>query len=155
MNTNTTPQADLNSNLQKLDTFLTKYLIAKAPPLPVKAKEFIVKWGPYLDLLLLILTAPVILAAVGFSFIALPLSALTGSTSITGIIQTLIFIVIIIMELIALPGLFKRSKSAWTLLYYSALLSALNSLISLNLVGGLISTALTLYILYQIREYYH
>ena len=61
----------------------------------------------------------------------------------------------LILEIMALPGLFKQQRKSWNLLYYSVLASALYNLLSLNLFGLIIGTLISLYILFQIKKSYH
>ncbi len=138
-----------------MDVFFTKYLSQKAPALPLGAKEFLVKWAPYLNLVALLMISPVILAAFGLSAIALPFSVFAGVSGVSSIVHTVIMVAVFALQVAALPGLFKRSISAWNFLYYSTLLNTLSSLLSLNLGGGLIGAAISLYFLYQIKSYYH
>ncbi|MFA6250337.1 MAG: chromate transporter [Candidatus Shapirobacteria bacterium] len=148
------PPKSFGDFMGQLDAFLTEYLLHKAPALPQGFKEFIVKYGPYIDLVMIVLMAPVILAILGISAIALPFSFLGGGVSFLGIISMVLSTFILVLEIIALPGLFKRQLKSWKLLYYVALLGLLNSLLSFQLVGGLVSAAITLYFLYQIKSYY-
>jgi hypothetical protein len=55
----------------------------------------------------------------------------------------------------ALPGLFARKRSGWNLIFYSELLSIVYSLLSYNIIGGIVGGLIGLYILFQIRTLYH
>ena len=104
--------------------FLDFYLVKKAPfQLPDGAKEWIVQFGPWITVVLLILT---------------------------------LFVVVEIgLMIAALPGLFSRKMSGWRLLFYSQLVSLAYSLLSRNIVSGLIVGLISLYILFQVRPLYH
>lgn len=141
--------------MKQLDTLLETYLVHKAPALPPKWKEVLVKFLPWIVLIVLILALPGVLILLGISAFVLPTSALMIPDAAGGISLAVIFLIAtIILDALAVPGLFKRSKSAWNLLFYSTLLSAVHSLISFNLGGLIIGTLISLYLLYQIKSYY-
>jgi hypothetical protein len=139
------------------------YLVKKTPfQIPDNAKEWIVKFVPWITTVLLI---------VGFiGFIPYPVGVLglmglyTGWANIvlygygyglTGF--WFIFIVLILqmgLEVAALPGLFARKISGWTLLFYSQVVSIVYSLVSGDIFGAIVSALVGFYVLFQIREKY-
>jgi len=54
----------------------------------------------------------------------------------------------------ALPGLFARKMSGWTLLFYSQLVGIVHSLLTGNIISGLLTALIGLYILFQVRPLY-
>ena len=149
------------SHLPGLEGFFDTYLHLKAPfQLPAKAREFIVKYGPWISLVLLIIAAvtiiPLLVLALGLTVVTLPFQAAAGTVHTTGMgyVQILIGLVTMVMQGIAIPALLKRKLSGWRMIYYASLLSALGSLLSLNIVSLIIGLAISMYILFQIREYY-
>lgn len=148
-------QNDWNATLAKLDTLLTLYLVKKAPSLPDNIKELIVKYGPYLSLIMVVLTLPAIAFAFGLSSLFAPFAYLGGVRyGSTFGIGTLFSIAFIVLNLIALPGLFKRKLASWNFLFYATLVNAVYQLLSLSLGNLIIGTAISLYILYQVKSYY-
>lgn len=147
---------DFMSQVGKLEDTLETYLVDKAPfQLPTGAKEFIVKYGPWIALVMLVLSLPMILLAFGLGALVAPFALLGGVQAGVGFGLGMIFSLgMIIIEAIAIPGLFKRKLSAWRLMYYSTLLGGIQALISFNLGGLVIGTGLSLYILFQIKSYY-
>lgn len=143
----------MDQYLEKLDAFFKDLFIEKAPSLPKNAKEWIVKVAPWLVLVFGLMALPGILAILGFGAITAPIWVfsrhspfyLFGAT--IGIIQ-------IILELVAVPHLFKRDKRGWKLLYWSGLLGLLASIVQLS-VSSLIFVVIGLYFLYQVKEYYN
>ena len=141
--------------LGQLDKTLSEYLLKKAPPLPPQVREFLVKYGPWIMLVLGILALPAILAAFG-------LGTLFGGMAMTAGLRVglnyqltmLLALVQIIIQFAAIPGLMKRQLQGWKLVFYGTLLGAVVSLVSFNILGLLIGTGLGLYILYQIKSYY-
>src|SRR5688500_14577892 len=124
------------NTLAQLDKNLDLYLVKKAPALPKGAKDAIVQFGPWIVLVLFILTLPVILALLGIGTVLSPFAYMGGAGE--GILYTISMIIIavaLVLEAMAIPGLFKRQMRGWTLMYYSVLLSALSNLLNLNIIG--------------------
>jgi asparagine N-glycosylation enzyme membrane subunit Stt3 len=140
----------------QLDQTLHLYLHKKAPAMPEKWQNVLVAWLPWITLVILILALPAVLALFGLSLFVLPVGMMVGAhVGISYILAVVFLAVTLILEAMAIPGLFKRQKSAWKLLYYSALLSALYNLLSLNLFGLIIGTLISLYLLFQIEHHYN
>lgn len=154
-------QSQAASPLSGLEGFFGTYLRVKAPfQLPVGAKEFIVKYGPWITLVILILAAiviiPLTLLALGLTAATTPYAVMAGygGQSLMGFVYIGISIATLIMEAIAIPKLMKRQISGWKLLYYAALLSAVGALFSFSIIRLVIGLVVSMYILFQIREYY-
>ena len=153
-NNATPPAPPAGSSAKALEGILEEYLVRKAPfALPTGLKEFIVKVAPYIAVLGIILALPLILLALGLSnFIYsfgsyayragwyYPTLILTAAT--------------IVLEAMAIPGLFKRSLKAWRLVFYATLAQLVNSLISGGILGALVGALISLYILFQVKSYY-
>lgn len=146
---------DFNSSLSKFENVLKTYFVDKAPfQIPTGAKEFIVQYGPWITLVLLILAIPALLALLGFAAALSPFAALGGARPGVGLLSVLLSVIALILEAMALPGLFRRSKAGWNLLFYSSMVSAIDNLISLNIGGLIIGLLIGWYILFQVRSYY-
>lgn len=144
-------------HLNKLEEWLDLYLVKKAPALPKGGREFIVMIAPWLVIVGAIFTVPAILALFGLSAMmsAAPYGAAVAmSLGPTYYLSVLLLVVVVVMELFALPGLFAKKKNGWNLVFYATLVSALSSLLSMNLGGFIIGTLISLYLLFQVREYY-
>ena len=143
--------------MTKLDSTLTEYLVHKAPSLPDNVRELIVKFAPYINILLILLILPAVLAFVGLSTALAPFGywhAYRGAGYLFNI-SSLLSLIGLILNLVAIPGLFKRSMNqGWRYLFWATLISALSSLISFNLGSLIINTAISLYFLYQVKSYY-
>lgn len=134
--------------------FLDFYLVKKAPfQIPNEAREWIVKFGPWITVVLLILTLPLLLAALGIGAFLMPFSGIGYATGFS--ILTIFVIIEVGLMIAALPGLFARKMAGWRLLFYSQLAGILYSVLSGNIVGGLLFGLITLYILFQVRPLYH
>lgn len=150
-----TENKDFQKSLSGFENTLELYFDKKAPQLPEGIKEFIVKFGPYLTLISLVLAIPGILVALGLGALVAPfvaLGSITGGFNLSlGLIISLITLVLTVM---ALPGLFKRQLKAWKLIFYSSLVSALGALLNFSLGSLIIGTAISWYFLFQIKSYY-
>jgi hypothetical protein len=150
MNTATSP----TEPPKDLIGFLDFYLVTKAPfQIPEGGREWIVKFGPWITVVLLILTLPILLVALGIGAVFVPFGGI-GYASGFGLL-TIAVIVEIGLMVAALPGLFARKMAGWRLLFYSQLVSIASNLLSGSIVGGLLSGLIGLYILFQIRMLYH
>jgi len=134
--------------------FLDLYLVKKAPfQIPDAAKEFLVKFGPWIAVFFLVLSLPVLLVALGLSAFAAPFLLGPGYAAQFGIL-TIGTIVNFGLMIAALPGLFARKMSGWTLVFYGELVMIAAQLLSLNLVSALLGGLIGLYVLFQIRPLY-
>jgi hypothetical protein len=152
---NKTSSTNFNSFMTDLETNLDLYLVKKAPVLPDNIKEFMVKYSPYLLLIVVVFSLPSILFALGLGALLTPFAFLGGvrygfSFSIT----SLILLASVILDILAIPGLFSRSLSGWRKIYYATLLTALHSLLNFSLGNFIFGTIISLYFLFQVKSYY-
>jgi hypothetical protein len=133
--------------------FLDFYLVKKAPfQLPENVKEWLVKWGPWITVVLLILSLPPLLFVLGIGTILIPFGGVGYARGFT--LSVLLLFVQVGLMIAALPGLFARRMQGWTLLFYAELISIVASVLSGAIVGGLLGGLIGLYILFQIRPLY-
>lgn len=155
MTNKTTTKTDLGQVMAQLDALLNTYLVKKAPAIPENIKEVFVKYGPYVSLVLIVLSLPAIIALLGLTTILMPASYLGGVNqglhfTLTGVGS----VISLVLSALALPGLFKRKISGWNFVFYSTLVSAVVAILSFNIGSLIIGTGLALYVLYQIKSYY-
>jgi hypothetical protein len=133
--------------------FLDFYLVKKAPiQIPDNAKEWIVKYGPWITIVILVLTLPLLLAVLGIGTVLMPFAGIGYATGFGFVaIGLLIEIGLTVM---ALPGLFARKMSGWTLLLYARLVSVVANILSGAVVSALLVGLISLYILFQVRALY-
>src|SRR3989344_2893116 len=142
--------ANLKGSLpDQLESALSLYLYDKAPHLPPQWQEVLVKFLPYLTILFVVLSLPVLLAAIGLGAFLTPFMMMGGGFGSFSLALA-VFAVSVVLEAMAIPGLFAKSSKAWKLLYYSTLVNALYNFLSFNVVGFVIGGALSLYLLFQI-----
>ncbi len=135
--------------LAQLEAFLDEHMVKKAPfQIPMNGKEILVKIAPYLVILGIIMAIPATL----FALVLSPFALLAGGgMHIVGFLFSLAALVI---EVIALPGLFKRTKASWHLLFLASVVSVVGSLVSFNLVGAVLGAIIGWYIIFQVKELY-
>jgi hypothetical protein len=63
-------------------------------------------------------------------------------------------LVAMVLQIMAIPGLFKTTKAAWNLMFYASLVSILSSLFSSGLISAAIGAMISWYFLFQIRKFY-
>ncbi|MDO8183489.1 MAG: hypothetical protein Q7T49_00695 [bacterium] len=143
----------MNSLIAQLDLYFGQ----KAPALPVGIKEFLVKAAPYLAIIGVIFSGLGLLALLPFLTGGGALGmmgyypAMYGSSLWLGVIFGL---AIVILEIMAVPGLFKRNLTGWTYLFYAQLVALVQMLVTMNLVGLIIGGLIGFYLLFQVRSYY-
>ncbi|MEI6690358.1 MAG: hypothetical protein WCL07_01275 [bacterium] len=140
----------------KLEVQLEEFFVKKVPALPENVKEIIVKISPWFAVVSMIFLLPLILGALGLSAILLPASFLGGFTmGVSSIIGLVFSIALIGINLIAIPGLFKRQAKAWKLMFYSVLLSAVQNILTFNIGALVIGGAIGCYFLFQVKDKYN
>jgi hypothetical protein len=141
----------MHALIQSLDGIFGK----KAPQLPASVKAFIVKVAPYVIVIGLIFTVVSLFALIPLMLGIATLAAYGAYGSTTSVAIALVFALITgILEVMALPGLFKKTAHGWNMVFYAQLVSLLGLLLSLNIIGLIISAVIGFYILFQIRSYY-
>jgi hypothetical protein len=147
----------VNNMLVDLEKKLVE-VSAKLPQLPDSVGEFIVKYGPYLMIVGLVFGVMGLLTTFGLMTAFSPLAGVGyaygyrygAHFSLFGLIE----LVSIVLTAIAIPGLLKRTKAAWNLMFYASLVTAVSYLVSMNLGNLIIGMALNWYCLFQIRKFY-
>ncbi len=151
-------EANSKNSLSELEKTLEEYFGKKAPALPQNIKEIIVKIAPYLSILSIILVVPSIFLLFGLGSLATTLAPLGGAYAVTQLptmwISILLLVPVVILEAIAIPGLFARKATAWRYLYWAQIISAVSSLVQFNIIGAIISLAIGLYLLFQVKSFY-
>lgn len=144
---------DTSAAPKDLIGFLDFYLVKKAPfQLPEAAKEFIVQWGPWITIVLLVLSLPALLLVLGIGTMLLPFGGYGYARGFG--LSALFLIAQLGLMIAALPGLFARKMSGWKLVFYGELASIVFSILSGAIVSGLLGGLIGLYILFQIRPLY-
>lgn len=142
----------MNDFIKMLDEWFGQ----KAPKLPVKAKEVLVKIAPYLAIIAAVLLIPAILALLTLGSFGTGFMMRYGSGYGGGFwgIAPIFTVVILVLYVIAIPGLFARNSKGWNMLFYASLVSALENLLRVDLVGLILGLLISFYFLFQLKPYY-
>jgi hypothetical protein len=93
--------------------FLNYYLVTKAPvQIPGNVKEWLVQYGPWITIVVLVLTLPALLFVLGLGSVLVPFAGIGYATGFGFVAIGLV--VEIGLTLMALPGLFARKMSGWS-----------------------------------------
>lgn len=122
----------------------------KAPHLPANIQDVLVKIAPILSLVFGVLGILVGLGAVGVS----PVALLSGAdASFMVLLSGVALIASSVLMLMAYPKLSKNLYTGWTLLFWSEVVSAVSSLLSLS-IGAVIGVIIGFYLLFEIKKHY-
>lgn len=131
--------------------------------IPESGKQTLVKILPWVDLVLLILLLPAVLAIFALGSLIGGLAVATGVS--TGPIYWLALVFLVVQVgfmAAALPGLFKLRRQGWVLMYYGTLIGVVYNLFDwvrtpaafFGLVWGLAISAVSLWLIFQVRDHY-
>ncbi|MGK2848471.1 MAG: hypothetical protein ACSLEX_00125 [Minisyncoccota bacterium] len=140
----------------RLEVFLDKHLVTEAPfTLPTKLKTLLVTITPYFVIFSIMTLVSVIFGTMRFWGVYGPSAVLGGyHFGVQMILSLVITIGVLILEGWALPGLFKRTRQAWRLLFYVSIINIVSSLLTYNIMGAFLGAVIGWYVLFQIKEYY-
>lgn len=140
--------------LDELEVKLEEIFTKKVWQLPTKVKDIIVKILPYLSVLALVVIIPLVLSLIGLTMFS-PFAYMGGFRAGIGYSVSIIFALVTgVLAIIIVPGLFKKEKKAWKVMYWISLINAVSNLLKMDLGGLIIGTGLSWYVLFQIKEYY-
>ncbi|MFZ2664420.1 MAG: hypothetical protein WAX66_03590 [Patescibacteria group bacterium] len=130
--------------------------VKKAPALPANIKELLVQFAPWVAIISVAVSIPTILSIFGVGTY-IGAYGMRGYGFHFGTRYTIVvafLIANVILRGLSISGLFAKSIKGWNLFFYSILLYAVYSLINYDIVGGIISTVISLYLAFQVKEYY-
>lgn len=150
--------AQIQNALTQVEGTLDEYFGRKAPQLPENIKEIIVKIAPYLTIVGIIFSVPAVLLLLGLTGVATLIAPMGGVPSVAAVptmwLSGLLLLPVIILEAMAIPGLFARTRAGWQYVYWAQLVSIVSSLLSLNFFGAIIGGAIGFYLLFQVKSHY-
>ncbi len=142
--------------MEKFITSIDSY-VKKVPALPENIRTLLVQIAPWAAIVSIVMYIPTLLSFLG-------VGAYTGGYGMgryfygglgARYILLLIFLAAnLILRGISIPGLFSKTQSGWKFMFYSVLLYMVYSLVTFDIFGTVVSTAISLYLLFQVREYY-
>ena len=168
------PEPAVSGPLAKLEAWLYEMLVVKAPyQLPKGLKNWIVQYGPWITLvlgiILLLTVIPALMAAVAVTSLTSSYyggiygAAVAASVGPMFYLSLAVLAVQLVIMFISIPMLLKRQRKGWLLVFYSNIVSLVYSAVNtfsyggFNIGGlfmGVISAAIGLYFIFQIRSYY-
>ncbi len=142
--------------VEKFEAWLDEYMVVKAPfQIPMGGKEFLATIAPYLiiiGIVLFVLSLPVLL---GFGAMTAGMGMMAGSSwGYVALISLVSGAIAVVLEAKAVPGLFKRTRASWRLVFYATLVTCAGSILSFNFIGAVIGGIIGWYILFQMKELY-
>jgi hypothetical protein len=138
METNTLPLE------KELEPIFTKQL----PAFPDNIKDLFVKIAPFLAIIGVVFGV----LGVGVTALLSPFAWFAGSF-IYGL-GMIFLLIMVILDALAIPGLFAQKMQGWKYMYYAQFLSLIYSLCMGNWFSGLLGAFIGFWILFQIREKY-
>ncbi len=143
--------------MKQLNKTLETYLVKKAPALPKNVKEILVKFAPWISIIMVIIGLPAVLALFGLGAVlySIPFTAYGMYRAGGGFSLAVVFLIITLaLQALAVPGLMKRKMSGWNFLYYGVWASAVYSLVNGQIVSLVVGLVIGLYFLFQVKSYY-
>jgi len=127
------------------------------PQLPKRIKEIIVRYIPLMIIVFYVSIIPSFFALTAFH--VLPLNDLVPRKFFylfmpMGYLIWGVSLIAIIMRFSAIKGLEARKLSAWRILFYATLISAVGDLVASDFITLIVSLIISLYFLFQIKDFY-
>ena len=138
METNTLPLE------KELEPIFTKQL----PAFPDNIKDLFVKIAPFLAIIGVVFG----ISFVGIGALLSPFAWFAGS--FTYGIAMIFLIITIVLEGLAIPGLFAQKMAGWRYSYYAQFVNAVFGLLMGNWISAILSAFIGFWILFQIKEKY-
>jgi len=142
--------------LQQLEDSLEEYLVDRTPvSIPSEWKELIVNFAPWALIISTLISAKSALNYLGAGALVSNLGYLPGiQNGFSNLVDLAIWIVLTVLQALAIQGSFKRQRRSWKLIYYAGLVNSIRSLLVFDLIGFAIQTLAFFYVLFQVKDYY-
>ncbi len=170
----TKPEPPVSGPLAQFEAWLYDTLVVKAPyQLPTTAKDWIVRYGPWITLVLGVLLAltviPAVMAAVAVtSYTTSVMGGIYGAAVAASVgpmfyLALVVLAVQLVIMFMSVPMLLKQQRKGWMLVFYSSIVSLAYSVLNTfsygffnfgSLLMGLVGATIGLYFIFQIRSYY-
>lgn len=135
---------------------LDEFMGSRAPiQIPGKLRFLMAKFGHWLVMGLMVLVLPGQLISLGMRAAMLPFASMAGSDSSLRLAFALAMLLFLIVILImALPGLQGRKVVGWQLLMLANAINLVYGLLTGGIVGPILGALIGLYVLFQLRRHY-
>ena len=149
--------ADVKESLNQLEDSLEVYLVDRAPvSIPSEWKEMMVNFAPWALIISTLIAAKSALNYFGAGSLVSTFGNLPGiQNGFSNVVDIAIWVILTILQGMAIPGSFKRQERSWRLVYYAGLVNSLRSLLVFDLIGFVIQTLAFFYILFQVKDFYN
>lgn len=160
------PQPPVSGLLAGLEKWLYDLLVVKAPyHLPTVSTDWIVRYGPWITLVLGLLLLPALYGLLAFAGLLGSVMSIyvyyTPALSVWFWIALLVLTAQAVVMFVSIPMLLKRQRNGWLLLFYADLFSFVYSIFNAieyvsfgSFLWTFVATLIGLYFLFQIRRYY-
>lgn len=151
--------------LASFEAWLYDMVYEKIPyKLPKSVQDALVQYGPWVTLVVAILSLPAIFAIFGLGAVVSYYGALAGV--VYGPLYYVaigVLVLQVVLMILAISPLLKRQRRGWLLVFYATTISVLYSLVNsfasgyfalFGLLWGLVGAAISYYVLFQIRAHY-
>lgn len=163
-----TPTPAVSGPLAALEAKFYEWFVYKAPyQLPVALTDFIVKFGPWITLVIGILMLPALFAVFTIGSLVGTVATAYGTFGYQpGPMYWLGLIILlaqVVVMFVSIPLLLKQKRNGWLLLFYADIISIIYGIVNSfaygyfalgGLIWTLLSAVIAFYILFQIRRYY-
>ena len=145
----------LTNSVNQLEEAVAPYFTDKAPfQIPEGAKEFLVTLAPWFTIIGVIVSIPALLTAFGLGAWFVPFGWVNEVALSSYWLAAVFTLITLILQAMAIPKLFKRQRLGWNLIFYVSLVNIVYGVFYENLIGLIISTLISWYILFQVRDKY-
>lgn len=134
--------------------------------MPEEWRKGLVKWLPWVNLILGVLLLPGALALIGLMGLVNTAAVAVGyNGSPLGMLAGVVLIVSIALLIVTFPGMRKQQLSTWKILFWAYIIYFIYDVVNViaggltampifNLIWSAIGTAIGLFVLFQIKHYY-
>jgi hypothetical protein len=142
------PTHSMETNTLPLEKELEPIFTKQLPAFPDNIKDLFVKIAPFLAIIGVVFGV----LGVGITALLSPFAWFAGSF-IYGL-GMIFLLIMVILDALAIPGLFAQKMQGWKYMYYAQFVSIIYSLCMGNWLGGIIGAFIGFWILFQIKEKY-
>lgn len=138
----------METNALPLEKELEPIFTKQLPAFPDNIKDLFVKIAPFLAIIGVVFGV----LGVGITALLSPFAWFAGSF-IYGL-GMIFLLIMVILDALAIPGLFAQKMQGWKYMYYAQFVSIIYSLCLGNWISGILGAFIGFWILFQIREKY-
>lgn len=138
----------METNTLLLEAELEPIFTKQLPAFPENIKDLFVKIAPFLAIIGVVFG----ILGVGITAVLSPFAWFTGS--IVYGLGMVFLLVMVVLEGLAIPGLFNQKTDGWKYMYYAQFVSVIYNLRMGHWLSGLIGAFIGFWILFQIKEKY-